>query len=167
MITEQPHFSCTTIHDCLFHIHDHLTAHEYLEVVAGVRQRWSRWCFGPSVPQKGRKQWPGTLIAIYWWVKNKGKNGWSQQLRFFWMDTRSSWKDLLRKNNSCMIWRWTMPITDSRSNTSTTEVLVLLPKASSNGTTLFTGEQLYLTGNDFILLLQQLYLSSTQSVHQE
>jgi len=63
--------------------------------------------------------------------------------------------ELLRENNSYMVWRLNMPITNSRRNTNTSGVLVFLAKASSNGTTLFTREQLYLPGNDFVYLLQQ------------
>ena len=32
MITEYPHFSLPAIHECLFHIHDRLTASPYLDV---------------------------------------------------------------------------------------------------------------------------------------
>ena len=32
MITEYPHFSLTTIHECLFHIHGRLTASQYLDL---------------------------------------------------------------------------------------------------------------------------------------
>ena len=44
---------------------------------------------------------------------------------------------------SGITWGFIMPLTNSKRNTSTPEVLVFLPEVSSNGTTLFTEEQLY------------------------
>ena len=64
------------------------------------------------------------------------------------------WVIASRENTSSIIWGFNMPLTNSRRNTSTPEVLVFLSEVSSNGTTLFTGEHLYLPGNDFICRLQ-------------
>jgi hypothetical protein len=54
-----------------------------------------------------------------------------------------NWVSALRENTSGITWRFNMPLTNSKRNTSTPEVLVFLPEVSSNGTTLFTEEQLY------------------------
>ena len=56
-----------------------------------------------------------------------------------------NWLCALRENKSGTIWRFNISLTKSRRNTSTSEMLVFLSEVSSDRTTLFTGERLYLS----------------------